>query len=353
MKPKFLFPILLISLFLSGVVGFAADCDPEEFADIGSIRFVREAEIPAGAYTHLSYRDHLALQAVFGSEYRGFLNSLPSGSRILDSGGGYSLYGVEYAGRGHRVLSVNAQNFYSENLFALADPDFIKKNIPEFMSPNQGREARLGNLNGAVLHWLAAELEVIPPRYYSLNPAIFGPKPNAVEVPESLVREDFAQFIDNLREAMGELPKFRRETGLVQDVLPAVENGSQDLIVDMWGAVSYSGDRLQIIEQFARKLSPRGRAFIFVGAIKDQVILPGGKRLGLFDYLVSYFPKTFRYANEKEDSIMILGDGPNIDLTNLFEARVVPKDDIAENVPYVEYRLRSNSGNPTGNQAGE
>lgn len=340
-KRQILFAALgVLSICVPSSLNAESPCDFEDFTAISKIRFVHEAEVSARNYDHLAYRGKFALDAVFGERFREFVIGLPKGARVFDSGGGYSLYGIELTSNGLKVVSANAQDLYAENIYSLGDPEFIKRAIPEFMNPVQGREARLGNINGSVLNWLAAEYEIVPPKYYSLNPAIFGPKPNAASVPESVVREDFAQFIKSLQAEMEANVRFRRETGLVQDILPSIPDESQDLIIDIWGAVPYSGDRLSILEQFSRKLKMNGRAFVSLDRIDDQVILGNGERIALFKYLVKTFPRSFQFVDERESSLMILGDGPVVELSKIFEGRIVPNPDGHKNVPKLEYRLR-------------
>lgn len=341
--------VTLVAVLLSSSYALSAprnrDCNPYEFGDIANVRIVPEARIRAQDYSRISFRDHSSLIGLVGEGYDDFITNLPQGSRIFDSGGGYSIYGNDYALRGHEVITANAQDFYGQNLFPLADAEYLKRNFAELFTPGQGSPEKIGDLSFDVLARLAQQYKIPHPKYFSIDKYRSGPRSNlGYPITMQDRYEDMAQFIRRIKKAVAGNGNLDRRTGLVQDVLKNIEDGSQDAIVDVWGAMAYSGDRVHLLTEFARKLKPNGRGYIYIGPVEDQVILENGQKVGLIRYLVRNFPDTFQVSRDTDRTLIIRGGQEPIDLSQILEARVARRPGTSRapaNVPYIHYRVRA------------
>ncbi len=339
-------PVCVVFIVLSSVSEFviAADCEPEDFRDIAAIRSVPEADFSPANYPRNAFRSHLVVARFLGDRFQSFLESLPNGAKIFDSGGGYSVYGFDYASRGYNVTTVNAQDFFGENIFSLADPDKVRAVIPSTMQAGYSFSGKIGNVPADVLFEIAKFNNVEFPKY--LIPIDGAPGEFFVKAgtsKESLV-EDLSQFMARLSTAIQGNPNLSRRTALVQDALPTIDNGSQDLIIDIWGAFAYSSDRLKLLYDFQSKLSKEGRAFIYIGSNEDKIVLSNGSNVPLLNFLVANFPTTFQLAKDSSgalNTLVVRGGQLPVDFVEKFESRIVPNQFGAANTPTVEYRLRS------------
>ncbi|HEX4926226.1 MAG TPA: class I SAM-dependent methyltransferase, partial [Bdellovibrionales bacterium] len=99
----------------------------------------------------------------------------------------------------------------------------------------------------------------------------------------------------SLVEAAGADPgaRFRFLSGFVEDILPRFKNRAK-LIVDMWGAFSYSPAKAEIVEAVYAALKPGGQAVIYVAAATYEIYVntPAGK-VRFVEWLVTTYPGLF------------------------------------------------------------
>lgn len=120
-----------------------------------------------------------------------------------------------------------------------------------------------------------------------------------------------------------------------QNVLPLLPSNEYNLIMDVWGAYFYSLERIEIIKQYWRLLTPGGCAFVILGeSVNDNDVVQYNqddqkKMDSLPKYLVRTWPKIFNY--QKDDG----GHG--------HRWLVISKNKIDDPTPNLDFKLVSSS----------
>ena len=83
--------------------------------------------------------------------------------------------------------------------------------------------------------------------------------------------------------------RFDLYLGKVQDVL-SKSHEKYDLIIDAWGAFSYSSNKFDLLKQYHNALNPGGVAYIYVG--KKLLISDKKKNIDFFEWAVKNHPET-------------------------------------------------------------
>ncbi len=284
--------------------------------------FLHNAFVPAEKYQGTNWRCLEEINYALGPEFSRFTSQLKPRSDILLPGGGYSIYGIELANLGHDVLSINAQNFYKELSVQLTDLGAVLKTS---LYDDEKREFEsISNIPINVLNRLASAFRIpfpksiYPPKRFTRFPIVMERWRVKPQFTEEQVMTEIFTFIDLLIKSINgdrHRPPGRVELvqGLVQQFVPCVSDGSFDLIIDFMDALTYSSDRINLLNLYHAKLKPGGRAYLCIDLICDLVELKRPESLSRFktvpdeegkvvvelpNYLQTLYPNNFRgYLN--------------------------------------------------------
>ncbi len=285
---------------------------PAHFCPTAMVDTLKEFEnkngsIPLENYRLINDRTFSDINRYFNGDFSKVTDAIPRGSLVLDSGGGYSLYGLALAKNGIKVLDVNPQDYYGP-LLKFIEPGAIAelfKNqgayIPSFLL--QGSLGKTGP-SIAVLNELysvhAKEMGEFPKElirggwFHELNGSPF--QQGITKEQLNLVLIPFvSKLLNYLKE--GEVARnFSTRVDYVQNVLPEIADNSLGGAMDINGGYLYSSNRPALMREIYKKLLPERKAFIFVGGRLDMVKAKGrATRQDLFEYLALKFPEVFKY----------------------------------------------------------
>lgn len=243
------------------------------------------------------------------AKIRSFFDKFEAGERIFDSGGGFSLYGIELAQKGVEVTTVSLHNFYDKTLFSGINQGhyYLNKKAERFLL----EESFTGHL-GSVYSRLK---KIVPLSIQRSTP-----------VKEVLPR--IAIFIKELEQS----GLFIRKISNSYDELAKLPDNSLDGFIDFVGAFYYSSNRLDLINLALRKLKPGGKGLIWVDGQFDYVGI-----YTFFSYLESLFPETFEYLPARQRGGLLFKK-KNIDLHDYVE---IEKADNQFDVPKIQYKSKN------------
>ncbi|MEW6056732.1 MAG: hypothetical protein AB1540_08960 [Bdellovibrionota bacterium] len=245
---------------------------------------------------------------LFGPKIETFINRLSSGAVVYDSGSGLSIYGIQLAKMGIKVIAVSAHNLYDEFLFLLKE---ITANELELVRTSEDGATVIGRARGMrvdVLGTLANAIEVsIPPQFRVIS--LVGPPYGAWELQEGVTLEGAARAIAGLvteMETRLASPVYKqnlqRVTNSVQEHLLEVPDNSLDGVVDAYGAYFYSEGKVDLIKSFYKKLKPGGKAFI---AVAYEPTFSGYETDPLYAHLSRVDPTRFELHQRPSPHIVV------------------------------------------------
>lgn len=297
---------LLLALALVHSLPAGRAVAASEFLCVRSFRFISpNADEPAVTYRQYATRSLKDLDKALFPGFNVGIDKAPFPLAILDVGGGYSLYGVELTAKGHTVITINAQDFYRDAFFPLATEKGFKTWYDELPQRNGERVVLTNDTLGTPLfERLSTTFGVALPDGFVRGGDGFFYFPNTVSA-ESAQRQIKA-FTDKVKEKLSAAEadgKFSRITNYAQAELHKIETGSQNLLIDSFGAFYYSRDRFDsspmpgLLAEYYRTLKPGGGAVIAVSALSDTVVLPNGASMDLYLFLSTAAPRIFSLHN--------------------------------------------------------
>ncbi len=293
---------------------------------------------------------------------RSLVQSLDPKSTILDPGGGFSVYGIELALKNHKVISVNTQDFYKNLVEITNNRNYLIKEITnEYKKALASKRSndkpkalkKFGYISIQSLETLAKALEIpiftksirrVLDKIITSNPKMTHKKIVNLADQIILLASKIIQKINkgNIRE------NFVRKIGFMQNEIVHLKDNSIDLVIDFFGAILYSSDRVQLIESLYKKLSPGGHAFIFPGRndfgngkYLDYTMEDSGPS-HIYDKLVKTMPEIFYLS--KSAGYLVITKSKNKPILDLnLEIAEVEWVDRGEGiiVPSVRYQNRN------------
>ncbi len=309
MRSKILILLAVIGVFsLSAFFSAASAWAAGDKIVVGCVVVFRlvsaNATVSSKVYRQFAIRNLSDLDGAIRPGFGAELVKGKKGLEILDVGGGYSLYGVQLAQAGHKVVTINAQDFYSELLYPLGSTQAA---LVFFRSLPKGADGTYlvseNTVSTQLIRRLSTILGIALPRSLAEGENQYLYFPKAISDPEAVA--SLATFFSNARTKLEQVERqggFRRVSKLAQDELPQIKDESKDRIIDSFGAFYYSSDRLvhaesrSLLSHYYRILRPGGKAEISVSALSDTVSLPGGRRVDLYDFLAWAAPRVFQVS---------------------------------------------------------
>ena len=279
------------------------------------------------AANNYSYNATRSIDELADSGVR-FLGNLPEQSSVLDVGSGFGVYANELALQGHRVTTINLQDFYADRLLPQID---------RLSSANVNRSKLTQIYEEVDRVGVPFRIEVSPP-----GPSLgtVRAEPGATDGYLNSLRVAVRQ-INERRRALQEQGNLKALVGSAQEKLSKVPDNSMDLILDVFGATTYSDYRVLLISSYWKKLKVGGKISINIGLINDTV-----DGLPLATYLRRRFPGSVKLtgSRQKEMRIEITKiEGEDLgDLGSLVERISGEQKDvkIRPEVPLDTYRVR-------------
>jgi ubiquinone/menaquinone biosynthesis C-methylase UbiE len=249
--------------------------------------------VSARQYEQVNSRNLSNLSKDVGSKCVRTLMQLSPGSEILDSGGGFSIYGLELAKKGIRVTTVNAQDFYRDALLPLTDLKEARKYLVRL---NDLTESTKGGISNRGLLNMMKALDIrIPNAFIDDHGFLIPAKNTSIEEAASALTKLAGEISSKVAQKEKE-GLFVRITDLVQNFLRRTPSNSKNEIIDAFGAYYYSTDRIELLEEYFRILKPGGQGHISLAFTADKVKL-GDNTVALQDFLVQTFPDAFEISS--------------------------------------------------------
>lgn len=274
--------------------------------------------VPAQQYHQTNSRSLADLREILGEDFHRTQRQWSSGSNIVDSGGGFSVYGLELGGVGHHVTTINAQDFYSEVLYPLGDTKEAERFLRAIPLDGNGRVLiRAGGLNGNTLHHLAQVLKIEVPKSFYFGPHDVLTLERGISL-ETAAR-DLSSFVQSIKQKVLTLEhqgNFKRVVGFAQDELPRIPANSTDGILDAIGAYYYSGTRIALLQEFYRILKPGAKAYIAITELEDHVKV-GTTTTGFGNFLERAYPNIFKVERRGMSAILIMTKVNSHDLSTM------------------------------------
>jgi len=233
------------------------------------------------------------------------LQSLQHGERVLLTGGGFFVYGLELARRGALVTVINSQDFYLD----LLEPIMSGKPYRILMSDDHITEMNSVPIDS--LQRIARALRVETPRV--LRYAFSEDSGGFVSVglpSEVMLRFELQKYVQKILFALYTLEienRLDRHKGLVQDLLPGI-NIQVHRIIDVWDAFSYSSNRVALLNLYYSKLVPGGKAYILLNGRMNDKVTDGSSdwQQDLYSYLENAYKPLIRVVLTGGSRVLIL-----------------------------------------------
>lgn len=175
------------------------------------------------------------------------------GVRILDSGGGYGLAGLELSLQKQKSATViNSQNFWGHFKSRLLGVESF-----EVSRETMGRNT-LFKVNGVPLTVIEQLSRLFNEKVY-----LHTDFEDSQRSPSKKAELD--QHISRLLSKLENHKNFRYVPGYSEHVMGKLSS-SFDVILDFYGAFFYSPNRLQLLRNYWQKLAPGGAAYIVLGS---------------------------------------------------------------------------------------
>jgi hypothetical protein len=283
---------------------------------------IPNAEVPAEDYRHrMMARDLTEINSMLeqmktqhpgtiAQSIQKYQEGLVPGAKLVDIGGGLSVYGARWAQLGVDVTVINAQNMLSL-LDRFANAEFLEEYIREYGgSPYQGPRIALRHnlalsdvfasfklepIRGSTLQKFAAFMGRTPSedfKYYGFNMA------GTVNDPAPL-RQEAASIVLEYRAEIQRLQtagKFNYEVGLAQTVLAKIPPASKDRLFEMNGGYYYSPDKIEVLDLSLATLKPGGMGVFLFDNEYAGISQESFSQLGLSTYLARTWPEIFQSA---------------------------------------------------------
>jgi ubiquinone/menaquinone biosynthesis C-methylase UbiE len=273
------------------------------------------ARVGARSYRQIAARNLSELDDQLRPGFTQDMLAAPAGREVLDVGGGFSIYGIELSKAGHNVTTINAQDFYGEAVYPLADRNKTIKFIQALPAGEEGRYILSNNpISSQLIRHLSSTFSIPMPPSLKTGEKDLLYFPN--QIPTELCVKELTDFFSRVQAKVEEAEAskhFRRYTALAQDVLPNIPDQSKDVIIDSYGAYYYSADRLVhndtrvgLLSHYYRVLKVGGRAEIAISALFDRITLPNGKEMDFYDFLAMGNPQMFRVVTSDGSRTLVM-----------------------------------------------
>ena len=303
-------PIIFFILNSVTLVSFQTQAQ-QYCADIFSFKTIHNvpnARIQPTNYERTMSRDLPEITEVLSqmnnSDINNFLQEIGPSKKIIDSGGGLSLYGVEWADRGANVVVINGQNMYSL-LTRFRDPNFVNEFLPaqhiggnnyvvDRSNLSKG-DVSMGRakdpLNGYIVESIARICGIRISDYFKKNGFVFHgltADPFVLRTETNSIFNSFLNKVQTLRSH----GKFKYIIGLAQNALIRLRENEYDGIFDYNGSFFYSAEKIELIDGYLRVLKPGSQGII----VTDRGSKTKVNDKSLEEYLISHWPKIFSSA---------------------------------------------------------
>lgn len=267
------------------------------------------------AYTANRTIADIITEAVNSPHVKSFFEQIKSGDSVFDSGGGFSIYGLELAQRGAKILTVSKHDMYGHILFPAAESaksfeDFSDVLMAQPLMGHQGSTFEKLQLTFGLPH-------------EGMGASSVGNWERLAEVVRQIHLLEFQGL-------------FSRRVGLVQTELEKIPDQSLDDFIDFNGAYYYSKDKLALITQISKKLKPSGKALIWIDGQFDMVGMDT-----LFYFLAHQFPAVFEYLPAKQRGGLVILQPEVAAKINFEEYLFAVSIHTDTDVPKVQYQKNS------------
>ena len=262
--------------------------------------FNKNSQIAPQEYVPPNYRRMDDYINVFGHEFK---NGLQKGDLVIDAGSGYGLSMLDMIKQQKvTAVAINTQDSYQfvQQIKKMSENEW-KSNlvIGWSQSMNTSRFEGFSYASKDVINALSN---------------ITGGEPNLFSKSVNMTKEDAFIFykselqklalqIDDLKKQ----GKFDYKVGFVEDVLPSYQ-GQASRLTDLWGAYSYSPDRVRLIESYYKALKNDGVAYVSLSERASTGIhynpVTGGFQTSFESYLVSRYPQIFQIVLKRNNTAM-------------------------------------------------
>lgn len=262
-----------------------------------------EAEIPTHLYERTADRTMTEIHEFINNPgLNEFLKNTKPEQVLFDSGGGYSIYGLELANRGVKVHVTSPQNFY-ETLFQFSDPERLKqlfgsrlKLTSNDFSYNTywGGKQKVGSIRVSTLKSIGDAVGIpVPERLRNTvwqNSSAMNTISSVEAMP--LLQEYLDKVIAKVK-SLETSGHFVRHTKTTQEAFRNIH--TFDRFLDINGAYFYSSNRMALLRETYSRLPEGGEAMLVSEGMWDVVHLENGDKVSLFSYLAQKFPDHFEF----------------------------------------------------------
>lgn len=266
------------------------------------IRFNNNARVEAQKYRQPNTRSWSDYRAIL--YMKGLVKAPPNGL-VLDVGAGYGVAALQAAVELEaKAVIINTQDNWAElrSFDQRTDQELLARLTLKEQGKNAFRVLTIAALGIPSMEAIAASISTQP--FALFNKMRLGRAP--LEEYYKWSRE----FSVQLREAESR-GQVRYLVGYAEELLPQMED-QIFLLTDVWGAFSYSPERVRLLENYYNALTAHGEARIFVsGVYSTYVLSPDKERMSLIRYLTMRYPDIFsveqpEVENFKSGRILII-----------------------------------------------